>query len=80
MKPIVRYLPCIILDTEGSYITIGLLNSIERIDHIDYRFYYEWRVLIYNGNIEFRNRPDEGTESNHLESWKLKKIKNQEEE
>ena len=41
MEPIVKYLPCIILDTEGSYITIGLLNSIERIDHIDYRFYYE---------------------------------------
>jgi len=68
MYQIEQKLPQLVLDNEGEDTILGFLNSIEKIDRIDYKLYYDYVVIIYDGDIEFKKNFTRVNSYNHLES------------
>lgn len=68
MRPIMKKLPCIVIDDESDPTYIGILRDIERIDNIDYYFYYEEVVIFSKHSVDVKKNHNVIQSYNHLDS------------
>ncbi len=75
MYKIEEYLPCLVYDNEGEDTVLGFLNSVEKIDRTDYILYYDYAVIMYDDEVEFKKNFKRVDSYNHLESMSVSDYK-----